>query len=45
MYTDTDLPEMTDAKRFLLLKEMMQIERFENLPTMTQKDIIFKTMR
>ena len=45
MYTDTDLPEMTEAKRFVLLKEMMQIERFENLPDMTQKDIVLTTMR
>ena len=45
MYTDTDLSDMTDAKRFLLLKERMNVEKFEKLPTVAQKEIILKTLR
>ena len=45
MYTDTDLSDMTDEKRCVLLEERMKIEIFNNLPDLTQQEIIFKTLR
>ena len=45
MDTDKDLPDMTDEKKLVLLKERMKIEKFENLPTVKQKEIILKTLR
>ena len=43
--SNTALTEMTDSNRFVLLKEKMEIEQFENLPIIMQKEIILKTLR
>ena len=40
--SNTALTEMTDSNRFVLLKEKMEIEQFENLPIIMQKEIILK---
>ena len=45
MNSETNIWDLTDSEKLIVLKERLDIERFENLPNIAEKTITQKTLR